>query len=508
MRYTYKGTAYRQGTDPQAPWIVSFVAKAEELLEWVGIPRRSERGLVGFQRIDDPIRVDRAKQFFMEPLNQSPTALIVGIHNPGSSDIRTVSLNFIDLEGDIRRCELIVEFSSDGISNTDLKNLIAKQIRFRLAAEGPTVGELEEEESEVEEEETQDDDDDDEKESQSNARGGNIELGRSLLNQLLEKLEDPIWFDQNRSAILDYAKPATLIDGQHRVKGAEGTERGIPFTVCALFDCSWSEQVFQFTIVNYTQNGIPDQFITANAALSLTKGELKALEGRLRQAQVKVIEYDLMKVVNFDDRSPFFQLVDLSDKASREKIGYKTMVKIAKQWWSGKHHGVAKLISALYPEVSGKKFEVRTQQLSRWQTEDWGDFFIAFWNEVKAKYGHLPSHSRGHKLWDVGHSNLMVSVVLLQFQQVFLEDLGRQGKHFFEKKTKEELVGNIEERVREDFLAWFPPAFFAREWKIKSLNTGAGKTVLVECFREMERTQGKFGYANSALFTGRTGATG
>jgi hypothetical protein len=506
LKYKYNGTAYKQGTDPNAAWIISFVARAEELLDWVGIPRRSERGLVGFQRIDDPVRVERAKQFFMEPLNQSPTALIVGIHNPGINSQRNVALTFLDQEGDIRRCELIVDFSADQISDGELRDMISSQIKSRLATESSPNLEGDEDELDLEEDDASDDDDEIEQTS-GGGRGGNIELGRSLLNELLDKMNDPIWFDENRSAILDFAKPATLIDGQHRVKGAEGTERGIPFTVCALFDCSWSEQVFQFTIVNYTQNGIPDQFITANAALSLTKSELKGLEGRLRQAQVKVIEYDLMKIVNFDDRSPFFQLVDLSDKVSKERIGYKTMVKIAKQWWSGKPHGVAKLIQALYPEVTGKKSDVRTQQLARWQSEDWGDFFIAFWSTVKSKYGNLPSHVHGHKLWDVGYSNLMVAVVLLQFQTVFLEDLGRRDKHFFEKKSKDELIENVAERSRDDFLSWFPQDLFAREWKIKSLNTGAGKAVLLDCFNEMERKQGKFGYANSALVTGKTSAT-
>jgi len=502
MKYTYSGVAYRQGRDQKAPWIISFVARAEELLDWVGIPRRSEKGLVGFQRIDDPVRVDRAKQFFMEPLNQSPTALIIGIHDASMSAMRSVNLRFLEDSGDIRKCELTVDFSSGEISDDQLKDMIERQIRHRLASESPAQVEEEEEEgSESEDDESGDDDD---SEQAIGKHGGNIELGRSLLNDLLKKIADPEWFVANRGAILDYAKPATLIDGQHRVKGAEKTERGLPFSVCALFDCSWSEQVFQFTIVNYTQQGIPDQFITANAALSLTKTELKGLEGRLRQAQVKVVEYDLMKIVNFDDRSPFFQIVDLSDKGTREKIGYKTMIKIAKQWWSGKHHAIASVLNALYPGLSGKKSDVKGQQLVRWQTEDWGDFFIAFWRVVQEKYGKEASHVSGHTLWDVGHSNFMLAVVLLQFQTVFLEDLGRRDDEFFENKTKEELIAKIEERVRTHFLTWFPTDLFAREWKIKSLNTGAGKTVLLECFTEMERKRGKFGYANSALVTGKT----
>ena len=103
--------------------------------------------------------------------------------------------------------------------------------------------------------------------------GEELELGRSVLSDLADSLDDPAWLEDgdNANAVLDMAKPATIIDGQHRLLGADATERGIPFSVVALVDCPWAEQVFQFTVVNYTAKGIPDQFITANAALSSHK---------------------------------------------------------------------------------------------------------------------------------------------------------------------------------------------------------------------------------------------
>ena len=51
--YTYQGVAYKQNSDAQTPWIVSFVASAEEIREWASIPRRgkSEDGQIGFQTL-------------------------------------------------------------------------------------------------------------------------------------------------------------------------------------------------------------------------------------------------------------------------------------------------------------------------------------------------------------------------------------------------------------------------------------------------------------------------
>src|SRR4051794_15543753 len=77
---TYRGTAYRQALDPGGPWIVSFVASAEELLEWAAIPRRSEAHLLGFQRAGNEDRIRDARDFFSISTNQSPTSLIIGLH--------------------------------------------------------------------------------------------------------------------------------------------------------------------------------------------------------------------------------------------------------------------------------------------------------------------------------------------------------------------------------------------------------------------------------------------
>jgi hypothetical protein len=505
MEIYYDAIAYRQAKSKEAPWIISFVASAEELLQWVGIPRRSEKGLIGFQRLETPERVERAKEFFNDPLNQSPTAIILGIHKNSPDSTPQVSLEFLEKNGrdDIFPCRLKIRLEDHFNDKQKLKKHIKELINYRLALDNENNDDDLKDDDNSQESEYLGIEDDEEDEAFSETRGGEIELGRSLLNDLLNKLDDDDWFAANQEALVDYAKPATLIDGQHRIKGAELNERNIPFTVCALYDCSWSEQVFQFTIVNYTQSGIPDQFITANAALSLTKNELNGLNSRLTQANVKVIEYELMKVVNFDEASPFFQLVDLSSKKSTDKIGYKTMVKVAKQWWQGRHTGVVPIIENLYPDLQGKKATIKAARLHRWQTEDWGDFFFAFWTEVRRAYHGSKSNIAGAHLWEVGKSNLMIAVVLLQLQESFLENIGDQDEDFFAGKTKEELLKKIRERAAK-FVAWYPEDFFGREWKTKSLNTGAGKLVLIDCFNELKKKKGQFGYANSSLVTGKT----
>jgi hypothetical protein len=330
----YRGTAYRQALDADAPWLVSFVATAEDLLSWAGIPRRTDNEMMGFQRAYEESRVERAKKFFQQfGLNQSPTSIVLGIHRPLEGEPVAVSLGFdasSDAEAAIRPCSLTVDLEGEPPLET-LRNRLRKQIEARLAedqADSAGSDEFDDGDGSYAEEEVTAPETAADNEIPAAADGPapdgesdevdeddeEIELGRSLLRNLLLRLDDEIWCTNNSTDLRDLGKPATIIDGQHRVLGAALCEQNIPFSVIALINCSWAEQVFQFTVVNYTAKGIPDQFITANAALSLTANELQLLEERLRQAGVKVIEYELMRVINFDPESPFYELINLTPK--------------------------------------------------------------------------------------------------------------------------------------------------------------------------------------------------
>lgn len=302
------------------------------------------------------------------------------------------------------------------------------------------------------------------------------------------------------------SRPATIIDGQHRIRGASNCERNIPFTICAIYDCPWPEQIFQFTVVNYTAKGIPDQFITANAALSLTRNELGNLQERLVQAGVKVVEYDLMRIVNFDSRSPFYDLVNLTEKKNPDKIGYKTMVNLAKGWYSAKNPAFAQLLPNLYPSVAGSRS--KRIRVDRWKIDDWGDFFIDFWTAVHMKYRDTHGGPNASHLWKVGRSNLLIAIVLVELQNAFFRNLSSQDEEFFEvsrdsdPKAKAELQAKLTRRA-EKFLEWIPAEFFTCKWGIKSINTSAGKTALSQALQSLVDTKGKYQYQKSALVTGQ-----
>jgi hypothetical protein len=492
----YDVFAYKQSLHSEAPTLLSLVVPAEELLEWAGIPRRADDRLVGFQRPDDPQRVAAAKEFFNTGPNQSPTSLIVGIHE-GASQIE-VSLEGSD--GDkVRKGVLTVTLDADEVAFDVVINRVRDQLEGRLAkSTSETDDQIEAEDSDGESEEDDETDDD-----ESTDEDREVGIGKSIIKDLLIMLDDVEWTQANEEHLRAMAKPATVIDGQHRLLGAAECERKIPFQICAIQECAWEEQVFQFTIVNYKQKGIPDQFITANAALSLTRGELDELQDRLVQAKVKVVEYELMKTVEFDPLSPFYKLVNLTEKSASNLIGYKTMVRIANGWYQANAPFFQLLLPALYPDITGKSSKSRRKE--RWKDEDWGQFFLDYWTLVKNSYGAERSHVKGQTLWDVGDSQLMVAIVLFEFQNVFFESLSDQDEEFFEIESDnrlDSLRSKLQKRATKLFES-FPPELFQESWKEKSLNTGAGRSALQAVFTEMKKHKGNWNWKNSTLVKGQ-----
>lgn len=510
MTHKYSGIAYRQTADLTTPWLVTFVATAEDISSWAGIPRRSEKGLIGFQRPDDERRVTQAEGFFKNTKNQSPTALIVGIHRPAEGERPRVRLEFTDSDASaqIRACELHIDFDQSTYPLSHAVRDLKTQIGTRLAdaREEPAAddnGDGDEEETAEDADESTDEAADDSPE---------LELGKSLLMELEAKLDDATWCAANESAIIDLAKPCTVIDGQHRLKGAERRESHIPFSVIALFNCSWPEQVFQFTVVNYTAKGIPDQFITANAALSLTGKDLDVLKGRLQQAGVKVLEYDLMSVVNFDRESPFFERVSMAASGTQPgKLGYKTMVQIAKAWHSTKTPAVGKLIEASYPEITaGGARQRRKAKNAMWHDNtDWGGFFKHFWAVVRDHYQAEAQRVGVADPWDISSgTHLTVTAVLRAFQERFLVHLAGQDEwfelpsslttnaaatdHFTTK------VGRLAKKVCEKI----PLDFFTATWAWSSVNIGPGKEALKTCLQGFIESGNEYKYRNSTLFRG------
>src|SRR5690348_11972457 len=153
--FVYPIFAFRQQKD--APVQVAFVAHSREILEWAGVPRKSDGLLTGYQRFKDDVRITQdIVRFFQDPRNCSPTAIIVALR-------KDVGLGKCYLEktefspGIVTETKLHIEVDDNLMKGNAVFEAALRYVDDRLSYTGETSVEAivsdEEEESEAEAEE-------------------------------------------------------------------------------------------------------------------------------------------------------------------------------------------------------------------------------------------------------------------------------------------------------------------------------------------------------------------
>ncbi|HYM44846.1 MAG TPA: hypothetical protein VES65_01625, partial [Solirubrobacteraceae bacterium] len=176
---------------------------------------------------------------------------------------------------------------------------------------------------------------------------------------------------------------------------------------------------------------------------------------------------------------------------------------VAKAWYQASHPVFQQILPNLYPNLPKR---ARKPRLERWKEDDWGDFFLDFWQVVADRYRGLPSHRPDRTLWEVG-SQLMVAIVLYELQEAFLTNLNAQDEEFFATRDDGNAVEDLRTKVKrraEKFIEWFPPEFFSAQWTMTSLSTSVGRTALQQALRQFVDSKGRYQYGKSALLTGKT----
>ena len=330
---------------------------------------------------------------------------------------------------------------------------------------------------------------DEELETDEEQEDGALDIRQSALKNLEKRLLNPDWVKKHDKDIRDLAKPATIIDGQHRVLGASQVG-AIPFNIVALMEASWAEQVFQFTILNYTAKPLPGQFIAGNAAITLTRRELNGLRDRLKTAGIKIKDVDIFSVLGADSRSPFYDLICVGEHQMANKLGYSTMMSIGLSWMDAKPAFLQNLLSHLYPS------ENKRSRQEKWIQGVWETYCWAFWSEVKDHF-----FKNDEKLWVPGGGyNLMVTAVLRIVQNSIFDFLDMQINIWREiKATTDDTVKHMR-TLTKTILEWIDPELFKATWAVSGIQGSPSERKVVEdTIRSMILTRGKFGWRNSKL---------
>lgn len=484
MKFSYPVLAFKQ--NQRSPVQVAFVAPAADIIHWAGVPRKSDELLTGYQRFIDRERVDQQiVPFFQNPFNSSPTAIIVALRSDSGLG-KCVLAQVPQRAGDVIETTLEIEIDDERIASDEIFEYALKYVNQRVAQDSANTEDQEEEEEDEDEDEEAEEEVADEDAEANGADAQTVHLGSETLSRMKELLEDQInWENPNfRAAIQDYVRPAFLIDGQHRATAAARIGmNGLPFMVCGLYNATWDEQVFQFTIVNVKPKRIPPSLIASIAALSLSRREQHNLNGRLSQAGIKMDEVAIMSLVAYDDQSPFAQLIDMGVGAAEQKtgrLGYGGMKRIAKVWYRASRSSLTQMAKVIANSNNPSRSRVLWREKFYWFVA-----FCDFWKTVRDHYGET--------LWKKAEGNkLFIGAHLWALQEALLGEADGQLASFWkidESVTNEEerailLVGRLKE-VTLTYLAYIPREIWTIPWTKESQDTNQGREDLVKLFREL-----------------------
>jgi hypothetical protein len=130
-QFSYPVFAFRQQTG--SPIQVAFVAPAGEILDWAGVPRKSDELLTGYQRFCDPNRVNQEiVPFFQNPMNCSPTAIILALR--ADSGFGTCTLDGIEnlAINQVMSTTMRITLGTDDDDPQSVFNAASKYVNTRL----------------------------------------------------------------------------------------------------------------------------------------------------------------------------------------------------------------------------------------------------------------------------------------------------------------------------------------------------------------------------------------
>ena len=512
--YKYIGLLFQQR--PEAVSTIQFVAAAEDIKEWGGVPSKSASYMKGFQRALIGPHKDEISEFFeTDSQNISPTSVVVAFKPKAVTIEKIPDLESLMPPGSQATPVILTISTPDEASATitELARHAVESLRGSFKDVGNGDIEDEEEENEDEDENIEDNDitpdnsddsggEDNHDESDAEEESG-ISLGTSHLKKFITNLENPDWVKSRteedeikfRSFLTDILKPATIVDGQHRSTGAAFLEQKIPFSVVGLIDAEWKEEVFQFVVINQRARPIQSEFLSAIISSSLSNSDIQSLTARLDQAGVDLLSTKIMDLVHANPLSPFSQMIDFKIKDASGKLKYSGMLTLAKRFRKLSTHEKNTKFKPFFKQVFFDLTPGSTYNEKRasWNDGDWFKYFCLFWNSVKTHF----IAKEYKELWEPG-TNLLKIVTLQEIQNLFLQWLF----------TRREMLASTEHftTLTNDFLKNLLGKFFKETWKLTSLQSDTGRKYLRE---SLSNALSSPDYKNNdALFTGITKKSG
>jgi hypothetical protein len=527
--YKYSAVEYTQiktGTK-----ILLLAAPCHEITQWAGIPRKeAKEGVttIGFQRMADDRRLKKLNHFLSDPTNV--------IANPILCAVRTsdrFKFEAVGPDGDPLVRIGILTVTEPDFDDLTLVQLLQELERL-LAHRKPGLKEIPPEEDQVTElglaakpgvsAEEAEPEEDEEQEEAIGPDGLNFsteshidDFYRSVLNRrvALERAGSPNvteFAGFSKTALRDYLRAATVVDGQHRLLGAQEYLRefldhdekarkfqddllakSVPadevtaqaqrefarrLGIALIWNDDWAEHVFQFVVVNQKATPIPKALLGSIVATTLTDAEVAKITNRLGKADIPVVDYQVISYLEGSADSPFRGLIKRGyekPQESEKKLEFSVASRLADTFrflkgakyfhdkdvdyakkWATSQLPNSKIVADFHERGFKTHFDY-------WSSPDgpWREVFCTVWAVVRDTLGDTTGDKEAQNLWGYPtRSNLFNDVHLSILAADFFEYL--TGGRGIPINSRDEVI-----TIAEEWLFGAKKDYFTRNYGLK-----------------------------------------
>lgn len=503
--------------------LILFGAKAAEIEKWAGIPQKKTLNpgsaeTTGFQRTENLTRLKQLSSFYQNEDNVVQNNLICSLRK-----VEGCSVSFIDSEPSSLVGKIRIEFPDfKNASWEELFSLLRASLESRIGcfSVDKSSSKYLELKSKIGLNLEYSVDDNDELESEFESEGA-IEAAiyeESHLNDFLEDIamrhellkelgsheaENDKFLGFDRTSLMSFLLPVTLVDGQHRLRGAvlaaenianDKKEEGIALLesglssdevfnklkseysrelpISLLMEDEPKEQVFQFVVINQKATPIGKSLLGTIISTTLTTEEMESVNQRLLDSGIALDDARAITWAARNPDSPFYGLVERGTQNEKKDL---------LQW-----NVMGSLIKIFRELKGGKLFHAKNDYAKRWKDkflhksdlvesdEDiqafdewaalngpWQQVFIAFWAKVKAELAQDSNEDR-HNYWgNTRRSNIFNKISLTILAADFF-------KYLVTSKSTIDSISQIDDLV-SDWLEDVDRGYFDKDWELSGI---------------------------------------
>jgi hypothetical protein len=484
-----------------------FAAPAKEIAQWAGIPKKGWRIRMLFQRWITESRKAELVDFWTRASNPGPkeryivgpTAIVVAIQSEPVLVDGMIDLTFnpsLDVtKGPAQNLTTLASIVFPSV----LERLSSDQRKtVKRFAQNPLVAELPE--------------------------SGHDYVFEFAL-QLAQIIKDVGWFINTHSLVdsevgeivqaLDaITRPAVVVDGQHRLWGASQVQKKVWLPVVAYPNAKWTDQIYQFIVINEKAKPIEESLLTDIFGSSLTKDEQEQIRIQLSRSNVEVESRIAAVIAGRDPSSPFNNMVRLkvdsplpstvkpfiNDKIIRDLINSGG----GARGWRTDEDFYEMYVSPTFSDEA---------TWNNWTGGRWREYWFAFWRTIAKYYNNLQFQEEGlangeFPLWhETQRSNLTKGVTLKILQNIFMdkasgsireleatreiliqalgeEEAQAKYKELLSRKALPSSLGEFEQQVIDIMLKYIPLKVFTADWDT-SLDDQSGREHLYAAIEDI-----------------------